>query len=546
MKIGTKGMIFALIYTLILSLLPHSLYSNVVEAAENLQTMELDNPYYVLDAAVYEDTTFLIGSEYTDEDTVGKLKVIARKKGQTSTLIPEQQLDNSSLYIKRDGANKLFLEEYNSAERDYFIYTINKDTLEVKREVESEFYADFFQALENNGYTAEEFDYFQPSFSNEGPEWIVFERYSYIDDHGHYVYPPTVYVHKDGLVLAEEYKYGTPNVMSTINGELFYQDFDQNTFIRINPDGTKTDYPLPRGLSERSITRVDSQNRAYVDADVGSYDVYQLKAGGKEAEFLRKVEAGWYMYENGQGDMWYTKASEDYSYYTFGYLEDDLTPKDVFSYPYTDYLDMKAHGDHVIVYNRMGYSLLTKESSAVAPEGWVKENNKWHYYYKDKGTHKGWLKYEGKWYFFNRTHGNMETGWVKDKGKWYFMNDQGEMTTGWKKSGGKWYLLAQDGSMVTGWSKSGNNWYFMTDSGSMTTGWIKSGGKWYFMTGSGAMKQGWLQSANKWYYLQSSGSMVTGWKQVGMYWYYFFSDGSMAHSTRIGGYKLGASGAWIQ
>ncbi|WHY77544.1 hypothetical protein QNH20_26385 [Neobacillus sp. WH10] len=199
---------------------------------------------------------------------------------------------------------------------------------------------------------------------------------------------------------------------------------------------------------------------------------------------------------------------------------------------------------------------------------WHFIDGKWYYFGTDTIMKTGWQYLGGKWYFLNQS-GVMETGWKYLGGKWYFLNQSGAMETGLVKSSGKFYILGQNGAMLTGtgWVKSGNNWYFLEKgdtakigwvksgnkwyyldpaSGTMKTGWVKDGSKWYYLENSGAMKTGWVKSGNKWYYLDNSGAMKTGWVKVSNKWYFLYSNGQMAVNTKIGTYRVGADGAWIQ
>jgi glucan-binding YG repeat protein len=178
-------------------------------------------------------------------------------------------------------------------------------------------------------------------------------------------------------------------------------------------------------------------------------------------------------------------------------------------------------------------------------KGWKFENSKW-YFYKDNGElAKGWIKDKGKWYFLDGS-GVMKTGWVKDNSKWYFLDGSGAMKSGWVKDNSKWYFLDGSGAMKTGWVKDNGKWYFLDGSGAMKTGWVKDNGKWYFLNGSGAMRTGWVKDNGKWYFLDGSGAMRTGWVKISNKWYYFYGSGVMASDTKIGNYKVGKDGAWIQ
>jgi competence protein ComEC len=96
-----------------------------------------------------------------------------------------------------------------------------------------------------------------------------------------------------------------------------------------------------------------------------------------------------------------------------------------------------------------------------------------------------------------------------------------------------------------GWIQENGKWYYYLNN-NLKTGWLADGGKWYFMNSNGAMATGWVADGGYWYYLNSSGAMATGWIQSGGKWYYLYGNGQMAKSTIIGGYKLGADGAWIR
>lgn len=163
-------------------------------------------------------------------------------------------------------------------------------------------------------------------------------------------------------------------------------------------------------------------------------------------------------------------------------------------------------------------------SNTVKLNGWQLEKNIW-YYYVNGTKHTGWLYVGGHWYYLN-TRGEMQIGWVKVKGIWYYLNASGAMQTGWLYTGGYWYYLNASGAMQTGWVYTGGHWYYLSSSGAMLTGWVYTGGYWY--------------------YLSSSGAMLTGWQLVNGKWYYMYASGAMAANTTIGGYRVGADGAWIQ
>lgn len=105
--------------------------------------------------------------------------------------------------------------------------------------------------------------------------------------------------------------------------------------------------------------------------------------------------------------------------------------------------------------------------------------------------------------------------------------EEAEIINGWVKNiDGTWSYTNIDGTKASGWLKDNNTWYYLNAEGIMQTGWIKDGSTWYYLNASGAMQTGWLKDTNgKWYYL--------------------YNNGAMAYSTIIDGYKLDASGAWI-
>lgn len=78
-------------------------------------------------------------------------------------------------------------------------------------------------------------------------------------------------------------------------------------------------------------------------------------------------------------------------------------------------------------------------------------------------------------------------------------------------------------------------------------GWMQnSDGTWSYSNNGGLYKYTWLHlNGQKWYYFDGNGKMATGWFKDNGEWYYFYSDGSMASNTTIDGYRLNASGQWI-
>ena len=118
---------------------------------------------------------------------------------------------------------------------------------------------------------------------------------------------------------------------------------------------------------------------------------------------------------------------------------------------------------------------------------------------------------------------------------------------------GNWSYVKADGTKATGWFQSPGSglWYYMDANGIMQlNGWIQDGGYWYFLDATGAMKTGWVYTGGAWYFLKptngNKGAMQTGWIQSGGKWYYCNASGAMLSNTTVGGYVLGADGAWIK
>ena len=123
-------------------------------------------------------------------------------------------------------------------------------------------------------------------------------------------------------------------------------------------------------------------------------------------------------------------------------------------------------------------------------------------------------------------------------------NDSEETTTsGWQQNGGNWSYY-EDNSAVTDWKKINGTWYYFDGNGVMTTNWQKVSGAWYYMDNSGAMQTDWKKISNAWYYFNADGVMQEN-RWVGDY--YLGSSGAMLmNTTTPDGYRVDASGKWIQ
>ena len=123
-------------------------------------------------------------------------------------------------------------------------------------------------------------------------------------------------------------------------------------------------------------------------------------------------------------------------------------------------------------------------------------------------------------------------------------NDSEETTlSGWQQNGGNWSYY-EDNSAVTDWKKINGTWYYFDGNGVMTTNWQKVSGAWYYMDNSGAMQTDWKEINNVWYYFNADGVMQAN-RWVGDY--YLGSSGAMlVNATTPDGYRVDASGKWIQ
>ena len=104
----------------------------------------------------------------------------------------------------------------------------------------------------------------------------------------------------------------------------------------------------------------------------------------------------------------------------------------------------------------------------------------------------------------------------------------------------------EDTVVKSGWEQNTDGTWVYYNNGTKATGWLNLNGTWYYLDSNGIMQTGWLNLNGTWYYLQSSGAMQTGWLNLNGTWYYLQSSGAMATNTTVGGYKLGANGAWIR
>ena len=122
-------------------------------------------------------------------------------------------------------------------------------------------------------------------------------------------------------------------------------------------------------------------------------------------------------------------------------------------------------------------------------------------------------------------------------------NSEETTASGWQQNGGNWSYY-EDNRAVTDWKKINGTWYYFDGNGVMTTNWQKVSGAWYYMDNSGAMQTDWKEISNAWYYFNADGVMQEN-RWVGDY-YLGLSGAMLVNTTTPDGYRVDASGKWIQ
>ena len=183
--------------------------------------------------------------------------------------------------------------------------------------------------------------------------------------------------------------------------------------------------------------------------------------------------------------------------------------------------------------------------SAATKTGFVTENGKTYYIYKDGSRQKGWLELNGRKYYFNRTTGVQLKGWAKDSsGKVirYFTKGAGYMVTGNLKDskGNIRYFDEKTGLLTRGWrtDAKGYKYYYYSGSGVMATGWVqdKKSQRRYFSKANGRMLTGWVENSagNYRYFHPTSGILYVGLQKVGEDYYYFSKTTGIRYEKGFG------------
>ncbi|AGF59184.1 glucan-binding YG repeat protein [Clostridium saccharoperbutylacetonicum] len=114
----------------------------------------------------------------------------------------------------------------------------------------------------------------------------------------------------------------------------------------------------------------------------------------------------------------------------------------------------------------------------------------------------------------------------------------------WVQTNGKWQYNDESGNIVK------NKWvqnYYVDAEGNRATDLLNVDGLWYYFGQDGIKKIGWQKINGIWHHFDEQGIMQIGWmKDIDGKYYYLNSNGAMASNTTIGGYKLGADGAWTE
>lgn len=211
-------------------------------------------------------------------------------------------------------------------------------------------------------------------------------------------------------------------------------------------------------------------------------------------------------------------------------------------------------------------------STGAMKTGWLKDNNSWYYLNSNGTMAAGMTKIGSSTYYLDPSSGKMKTGWLSLSDGWYYFDPNGvRYEKGWHWINGKCYYMYNSSIMAADtwigsdyvdasgvwikdykvtknrWVKYEDRWWYRHTDGSYTrSNWEKINTNWYYFDASGWMLTGWLKLGSTWYYLEDNGAMVSScWKWIDGKCYYFFSSGAMAVNTRIDGYYVDASGAWI-
>jgi glucan-binding YG repeat protein len=545
-----KILLSSLIYVLFLSLLPSNLVGIQVKAeSENLKEIKFDSSYYIMEAAQYKDSTFILGSKKeADDNYSGKVGISVLQDDHMNEIISATEIANRYTLLIGESTENLYFRSGDpwTGDKTYEYYIINKESLQYQSLSESEFLKDYHKALVSKGYDPSEL-YGYIMFNESGPSWV---RYSYAGEDSEENYD--VYVSANGVVHQPDEPWAQGEMVDN-EGNLLYIDSVTSDIIKIDRYGNKQTLTFDGEEYLNGHMMIDSKGnfviQTYSEDKNGYIVLHQEESYLKKLTFIPDV---YHLTQDNSGRFWFetNELGSDTSTIVYGYYDDvNYEKHPLYSVKLDNDVDygwfrFDVYNDTFMIYDdyKLGYN--NKDPKPVVHKGWQKENGSW-YFYKDGEKETGWVISDNEWYYLN-SRGVMQTGWIKLDGTWYHLKSSGAMSAGWVKSEGKWYLLSESGAMLTGWAKSGGDWYFLNQDGAMQTGWINSGGIWYHLASSGEMTTGWFKEGSAWYFLNMSGEMEIGWREIGGKWYYFYASGKMAANTVIDGYKVNSNGAWIQ
>ena len=184
------------------------------------------------------------------------------------------------------------------------------------------------------------------------------------------------------------------------------------------------------------------------------------------------------------------------------------------------------------------------ESKAAKANGWVKDGDKWKYYFgdgEDQYYRGESVDINGNRYVFD-SNGNMRTGWIKNNetGEYCYALPSGRLAQGWMNVDGKWYHFGDHDDYsfeIEGYNMLADKEFIYMP--------IENSYKACYFTLNGAMMTGWGKDGNgDWYHAESDGELDQGWKLIDDKYYYFGEPSAVpvyagaGSIQRIDGFKM--------
>lgn len=170
-------------------------------------------------------------------------------------------------------------------------------------------------------------------------------------------------------------------------------------------------------------------------------------------------------------------------------------------------------------------------------EGWSKEADGVHKYYKNGQYLTGWIL-QNK-YYIDPEKGKL-TGLCEIEGKKYLMDDEGLAVNGWKEVEGKKYY-AEKGILALGIKSINEGVYGFDENGAMQVGECQIGGKRYIFNDDGTAKVG-LVDTEKGKVYCDEGEVQTGKVEVNGVVMKFGEDGVLIADTFVNGIYINPDG----